>query len=93
MLQPNFFNAAVTLVLIVGCMIGLGYLSKRFGIAAVMRSHGATARGGGGKSLRIDRGRVLSIVELDGVRFAILIGGRTDQILFVPGPAGKDALS
>lgn len=85
MMQPTFINAAIALVVIVGAIVGLAQLVRRFGLAGpVQQRWTAEPKAGRRRSYRIDRLRNLSIIELDGRQFAVLTGGRSDQLLALP---------
>jgi hypothetical protein len=84
MIQPNILNAAITLALIIGAMIGVSYLVKRLGLAPRLQTQfRLNATPADRTTIRIDRLRQLSVVQLGDCRFAILTGGRTDQLLLI----------
>lgn len=84
MMQPTFLNAVIALVLILGAIIGLARIARRFGLTRVVPQRWAPEGARQRTSCRIDRARNLSIVELDGRQFAVLTGGRNDQLVLLP---------
>jgi hypothetical protein len=91
MTQPSIINATVTLLMLVGALIGLSYLIRRFGLAPRLQEQLRVRSPTTGQTvIRIDRFRRLSIVQLDGCRFAILTGGRSDQLLIISDTARSD---
>ncbi|HQT84143.1 MAG: hypothetical protein B7Z58_04390 [Acidiphilium sp. 37-64-53] len=82
MMQPDLLNATITLIAIVGIMIGLWYVAKRSGVSRHLAGRISPRPGSNGRTVvQIDRLRKLSIVQLDGYRFAVLTGGRSDQLV------------
>ncbi|MDD2877691.1 MAG: hypothetical protein PHT60_10015 [Acidiphilium sp.] len=84
MMPPTVFNATIALIIIIGALIGLSQVARRYGLAQIIQRRGQMSRTARcSKSCQVDRTRKLSIIELEGCRFAILTGGRSDQILML----------
>ncbi|MCW8305979.1 hypothetical protein AruPA_02930 [Acidiphilium sp. PA] len=82
MMQPDLLNATITLIVLVGIMIGLWYAARRSGVPQHLGGRLSLRPGASGRSVvQIDRVRKLSIVQVEGYRFAVLTGGRSDQLV------------
>ncbi|GBR76186.1 MAG: hypothetical protein PHI71_17285 [Acidiphilium sp.] len=92
MLQPTILNATLALAVMLGLITGLAWLIRRLGLIALLDRAGTPRRIAGRVSLALDKGRRLSIVEVEGWRFAVLTGGRSDQLLMLEAPARKESV-
>lgn len=89
---PMLGSAAGALLLVIALLVGLAAVARRIDLPGRFGQgpQGAVASGAR-RSCRIDRARTLSVVELSGVRFAILSGGASDQLLILPASGERDA--
>jgi len=93
MMQPTIFNAALALTMMLGLIGAIAYVVRRVGIVPWLDRTGVPRRAGSGRMfLQLDKGRRLSIVELDGRRFAVLTGGRSDQLVVLDTPAHEETI-
>ena len=88
---PMLGSAAGALILVIALLVGLAAGARRLDLPGRL-GHGlqGTLPSGARRSCRIDRARTLSVVELGGVRFAILSGGASDQLLILPTSGERD---
>lgn len=79
------FTVLFALIFVLGLMIALAALAKKFNLSnviikTVQRRQSVPER----LSCRIGRAHMLSIVTLDGIRFAVLTGGGSEQFQVLP---------
>ncbi|MGC9269213.1 hypothetical protein [Acidiphilium sp.] len=93
MMQPTVLNAVIALIMTIGVIVGLSYAARRFGVPQMVRQRSQGGRSASARNMvQIDRIRRLSVVELGGYRFAVLTGGRSDQILRLPAAEPEDMI-
>lgn len=76
-----FLTTTLALGAVLLLMFGLAFIIRRLNLLpAIKRATGSRGTPDQALSCRIGRGCTLSIITLDGVRFAILNGPRSDQM-------------
>lgn len=85
---PPIFTTALGLGLVVLLMLGLAFVIRRLNLAPALAGIAAGRFAAPSlSSCRVGRGCTLSVVTLDGVRFAVLNGPKSDQLRILPDPS------
>ncbi len=77
----NYVTAVMVLILVVGLILGLGALLKRFGLADGARALGRRRRLINVESTSLDGRHRIVLVRRDDVEHLLLIGPNTSQVI------------